>query len=186
MARQTFEKGQTVYVAYYSRHNWRKAVVATPDVVKQSFGYYGKRRDIHYVGICYVKDDGTVDVDRTWDVLNNRRRIVTEEAHAEIKQAKDIGELRQAIDAHRAFETDFARYVEQARIIVGTLPASEPVGSSEINKLAHYLRGMFSFRSEYRRSTNTEVRALRADYRADAADARAALKGLGVEAPELP
>jgi hypothetical protein len=185
MARQQFEQGQTVYVARYSRHNWRKAVVATPDVVKPSFGYYrGKSRDIHYVGVCYVKDDGTVDVDRTWDVLNNRQQIVTEEAHAEIAQAKDIGKLRQTIDAYRAFETDFAKYVEQARLIVGTVAGYDH--PDDISKLAYHLRGMFSIRYEYSRLAHTEVRKVRTDKRQEAVQARAVLKAAGVESPELP
>lgn len=190
MARQTFTKGQTVYVARHSRHNWRnwrKAVVAKPDVVHTSSGFGGgrlRRRDIHYVAIHEIDTrTGKVVADREWEVLNNCQQIVTEDRYAEIAQAENIGKLRQTIDAHRVFEVDFAKYVEQARIILEAQVTK--AGLDDIDELAHYLRGMFSFRGDYNRQTRGDVRKVRADKRAEAQAAQVTLQALGVEAPEL-
>lgn len=63
MARQTFTKGQVVYTKSYS--GWRKVIVADPDVAKRAYSNYGSRREqfVHYVGVQYVNEDGTVGED---------------------------------------------------------------------------------------------------------------------------
>lgn len=183
MARQTFTKGQTVYVAHYSRHNFKRAVVADPDVVKQSYGYGGgKQRDIHYVGVNYVVDDkGKVDVDRQWDILNNRQQIVDEAEYAKIAQAKDIGKLHRVIEAHHSFEREFAEYIEQATTIVDTFKSA-----NDVLPLALFLRGAFSTRYQHSRLTPEEVTKVRGYKRADTEAAHLALQGMGETPPKLP
>jgi hypothetical protein len=180
MARQQFERGQTVYVHRYSGR-WQKAIVADPDIVKMSPGWHGKKRAINYVGVNYVD---MVGVDRQWDILNNRLRIITEEENAKLDRAKDIGKLHQIIADYRAFETNFAKYVEQARIILEEQVTK--AGLDDIDELAHYLRGTFSFRGDYSRLTRGEVRKVRADKRTEAQAAQVTLQVLGEPPPELP
>ncbi len=183
MARQTFEKGQTVYVARYSRNHWRKAVVANPDIEKTAYGFGPANRTIHYVGISYVKDDGTVDEGNEWPILNNRQQIVTAERYAEIAQANDIAKLRGTIRAHRKFEEDLDRFTKQATAIINTMVTRD--GSIDVLELALHLRGVFSFRSSYIQQTAAQVARTRAEYLAGAHKAQTALHKLGVQPPEL-
>lgn len=180
MARQTFTKGQTVYVNHYGS-NWRKAIVANPDVIQTPYGYGSSDR--HYVAVSYVERDGRVDPDRTWDIANNRLRIISEERHAEIAQAKDIHTLRRDILRHKDFEASLDKYTEQARIIIGRKRGVTL--SDETMDVAIHLLGLFAFRSEHSRMTREQVIARRTEGLADAHSAQAALRELGEEVPEL-
>ncbi len=184
MARQIFTKGQTVYC-----HSWsgmyRKAVVARPDFTKPSFSSgAGRPRDIHYVGVIYTNRQGEADGDE-WPVLNNSRLIITGEKYNEFKQAKNASDHRRDIRAYTAFEANFLMYFEQAEIICRAVLDGRNAEPSEVNELAHYLRGTFAFSGRYDRMDREGVRTARHEKRCKAADARAALLAMGEDAPEL-
>ncbi len=185
MARQTFEKGQTVYCHRYGGA-YRKAIVAQPDIVKKSFAIAGKgQRNMHYVGVIYVNHQGAAEGSE-WPIQNTIRAIISEEAYNAIKTAKYSAELRSDIRAYTRFEEDFLRYFEQAEIICRTLLGGHiVVEPSEVSELAHYLRGMFAFASQYSRMDREGVRTLRQEKRATAAIAHNSLVAMGEEAPEL-
>ncbi len=185
MARQTFEKGQTVYCHNYSG-TYRKAIVARPDITKQSFDSgAGGRRDVHYVGVNYFGPGGVADTEREWPILNNSRLIITEEVYQEFKRAKTAAEMHRDILAYTKFEENFLLYFDQAEIICRAVLDGRNAEPSEVNELAHYLYGMFQFASSYQRLDRGGVRARRREKRATAASARDALAALGEEAPEL-
>lgn len=153
MARQQFEQGQTVYMRTYG-NSYRKGIVAEPDVKRKAFTG-GNGRDVHYVSVAYVDQDGAVDMSRTWHVLNNRRQIIDDATYQNIARAKGTAKMRRIIDDHRNFEARHALYIEEARIITEALPAPT-ANPNDINELALYLRGMFDFR-HYRRSRQTRI-----------------------------
>lgn len=183
MARQGFHKGQTVYTRNYA-NSYRKGIVANPDVIRKAFAM-GNGRNVHYVSVAYVDQDGKVDMARTYHVLNNRRQIIDESAYREIARAKSVNELRRDIVAYTQFEEDFIHYFDQAAIICRAVLDGRNADPSEVNELAHYLRGTFAFAGRYARLDREGVRVMRREKRATAASARVALVELGEEAPEL-
>ncbi len=173
MARQKFEKGQTVYCHRWGNH-YKKAIVVRPDMVKA-----GLRT--HYVGVRYIDAKGKPE-GAEWPITNRANLIFTEEAYNEINKAKTVAKLHSDIRAYAEFERGMLPYFNQAEIILRGHSNREP---HDVNELAHYLRGMFTFTSSYSRLTRDGVRTLRADKRATAAQARSELATMGEEAPEL-
>ena len=176
MARQQFEKGQTVYYRHWG-NQYKKAIVMRPDITKA-----GQRT--HYVGVRYINAKGQGS---EWLITNRANLIFTEEAFNEIGRAKTIAKLHGTIRAYANFERDFLPYFEQAEIICRTLLNTvgltpEP---SDVNELAHYLRGMFGFGLAHSRLTQGDVRTLRATKRAEAAQAMGSLTAMGEDAPGL-
>ena len=97
MARQTFEKGQRVYIKRYG-NTYIEAEVVKPDVVQNGYTF-GLYREVHYVSVRYVQVDGRLN-DREWPVLNNRQMIMTADAYAEIVRGREIGRLRNREEAN--------------------------------------------------------------------------------------
>ncbi len=178
MARQTFTKGQIVYC-----HRWgnvyKKAIVVRPDIVKA-----GLRT--HYVGVRYIDAKGKPEgID--YPITNRANLILTEEAYNEIERAKTVAKLHSTIRAYAEFERGVLPYFDQAEIICRTLlnTVGLTVEPHDVNELAHYLRGMFTFKSSYSQLTRDGVRVLRREKRADASRARGELAAMGEEAPDL-
>ena len=184
MARQQFEKGQTVY-CHRGGTVYKKAIVTNPDIKKYGFGRIGRKT--HYVNVRYINPKGQPEGSE-WPITNRANLILTEEAHNEMTRGQTIIDLHRDITAYAKFEDEFARYFEQAKIIYRTLMNTVAVAdtdAADIRELAHYLRGMFGFLATYRQLTRDEVRTLRATKLATAAQAMGELAAMGEEAPEL-
>ena len=178
MARQKFEKGQTVY-CHRGGTMYHKAIVMRPDMVQK-----GLRT--HYVGVRYINAKGEPEGSE-WPITNRANLILTEEAFNQNNRAKTVADLRGDMRAYATFERDFQPYFDQAEIISRTLLNTVSVAPDpdDVRELAHYLRGMFTFTTSYSRLTREGVRALRANKRATAAQAMGGLAAMGEEPPEL-
>ena len=176
MARQTFTKGQTVYINRYGS-TWQKAVVAEPEIAERvrASGMTGRYRYTYYVSVYYIRDSKP-DTERPWNIINNRQRIVTEEGHAEIMRGQDTANMHETIRAHRKFEAEFQPFVARAEIIFDSLDGAN---REDIEDLAHYLRGVFILRSEWAHMTTGDVRDARAKYLKEAVEAQATLRERG-------
>ena len=184
MARQKFEIGQTVY-CHRGGTVYRKAVVANPDIEKNSFeGRVGRKT--HYVGVRYINQKGQPE-GAEWPITNRSNLILDEESFNKMERAKIIERLHSDVRAYNTFEDEFTRYYEQAEIICRTLlnSVSIAVEHEDVRELAHYLRGMFGFLSVYRRLARDEVKELRQEKLADADEALDELGKMGENRPEL-
>lgn len=194
MARQTFTRGQRVYIKLYRDH-YTEAEVGQPDVV-HSAGYGERTRNIHYVEVVYCRNGKPTGHARS--ILNNREHIIPSEAYAEIERGREIDRLRSTVRIHTRWEEKFTAYIEQAKSILDEFtPLKMPIMSelpgqglqfdaeftreatitrlSEINKLALQLKGTFDLRDERSRHTTEEVAELRAERKSDAEKAQRTL-----------
>lgn len=185
MARQTFKKGQRVYIKRFGG-SYQEAVVILPDVLQSSYGSTGRK--MHYVRIRYIRNGELVG--NEWPVLNNRQQIITAEANAEIERGHAITRLHNTIGTYTRWETKFAAYIEQAKGIISLVQtrgsAAQP---SCVELLAMRLSGTFDIRNESYRHSVEEIAELRAERKNEAEEAQQALEKLGAtkiwgQAPE--
>ena len=178
MARQQFEQGQRVYIKRYG-NTYIEAQVVKPDVVQTSYGTSG--REMHYVIVRYVRDDKPDG--NEWPVLNNRQMIILPEAYAEIGRGREIDRLRAKVRQHERWEEAFVAYAARAKNIIGLVQSS--AGRADVLELlvALQLKGAFEIRHERRQLATEEVAKVRAEYKAEADEARQALEELGADVP---
>ena len=172
MARQTFSKGQHVWVKR-PYGVWQSAIVAEPDEEQKGYSYSrGQPNITHHVRVIrQVNGEPTVE---EFLVRNSRANIVTEERHTEIIAEKQAKEWYYIVNRQQQSEEMLAKFTEQATIIVETC-------GDDVTKLADYLYGMFSLRSRYGpRITPKQVIKERASDRKEAEEAKKKIRDAGL------
>lgn len=180
--RQTFVKGQTVYVHAYSTF-WRRAKVINPDLITKAARYSAApERELHNVKIIYFDHDTDKTAGAEWNVLNRRNKIIDQAAYDLIQRGKEIGRLQGDVRQHQAWEKTHAAYVEQANHLVALIKLLEPSSLRNTN-VALYLRSVFTMRdARTRERHNTEDVTRQGRELADKAKAaEARMQALGVK-----
>ncbi len=172
MARQTFEKGQHVWVKP-SYSSWRLAIVAEPDVETKGYSYGSSgQHTTHNVRVVRLVDGQPRG--EAYLIRNNRANIVTEERYAEMAAEKQAETWYGIVARQQQREDELARYTERAITIVETC-------GGEVAKLTDYLMAEFNL-PRYGHSSPLQVVERRAEYRKDAAEAAEKIEAVGLPA----
>ena len=171
MARQTFSKGQHVWVKR-PYGTWRSAIMANPDVETKHYSpYTGKGQGIaHNVLISWLVNGQPTSGE--FLVRNSRANIVTEERFEEMATEKQANTWYDTVARQQQREEELARYTEQATTIIDTY-------GDDVAKLTDYLMGAFRL-VKYGHSTPDDIVKERARYRQEAEEAKKKIRDAGL------
>ncbi len=180
--RQTFKKGQTVYIHAYSTF-WRKAKVINPDLITRAARYSAApARELHNVKVIYYDRDSDKTAGAEWNVLNRRNQIIDQAAYDLIQRGKEIARLQGDVRQYNTWEKTHTAYIEQAKTIQATMTMDgDSVVSAET--LALYLRSVFTLKDARTRERHNaeDVTQQRGELAQKAEAANKRMQELGVK-----
>jgi len=177
--RQTFEKGQTVWIHAYQNF-WRKAQVVDPDFERKALTYSTKTRMNHYVKIIYFDSKGEKLAGAVGNVNNARNKIIDQAAYDLILRGREIARLQGDVRQSEAWEKTHAAFLEQANHIIALVDLLKPAGV-RAEKVAMHLRGTFLLRDKRGRSTVAGLKKTRRELAHKATEARGKMQALDVK-----
>ena len=178
MARQTFSKGQHVWVKR-PYGVWQSAIVAEPDEEQKGYSYSrGQPNITHHVRV--IRRVNGQPTGEEFLIRNSRANIVTEERFAEMAAEKQAKGWYDTVARQQQSEVSSARYTERATTITDTaLPVIRQV-TGGVAKLTDYLMAEFHLPTSFGHTTPEQIAALRAEYREEAEEAKKKIRDAGL------
>ena len=177
MARQTFSKGQHVWVKR-PYGVWQSAIVAEPDEEQKGYSYSrGQSNITHHVRV--IRRVNGQPTGKEFLVRNSRANVVTEERFAGMAAEKQAKGWYDTIARQQQREVSLARYTKQATTIIDTVLKVIGQVTGDVAKLTDYLMAEFHL-PRFGHTTPEQIAVLRAEYREEAEEAKKKIRDAGL------